>query len=327
MIINKLIAPRSEAEIKSHWKYTDKVYISVVCITFNQESYIRDAIDSFLAQETEYCFDIIIHDDVSTDSTRDILLGYKEKYPSIIKLVLQEENQFSLRKKVIPIAVGHAKGEYVALCEGDDYWLNKYKLQKQTEILLQDKYSASFSSAFTNTNKKVGYQNSNDIVIKYNTLLENSGDIIPTASIMFKRIAMDTLPPFYDELPIGDYYLQHLIANAGDIYYHAGVFSFYRVQSSGSWGMQQSIRDDKAIINDYYRYYKANDLFFDFIGQSSLKPNNLLKLNTAIELFKVRCFREMNRVLKDVSIFDFKGKRLIKIILLKSLLILYRKNN
>ena len=94
--ITKLVAPEREAEITKHWKYTDKVYTSVICITFNQDIYIRDAIDSFLAQVTEYKFEIIIHDDVSTDKTREILKEYQQKYPSIIKLILQETNQFSI---------------------------------------------------------------------------------------------------------------------------------------------------------------------------------------------------------------------------------------
>jgi hypothetical protein len=78
MYIKKLIAPLNEGEIKKHWIYTDRVYISSVCFTFNQKGYIRDTIDSFLAQETIYRFEIIIHDDASTDGTRDVLLEYKD---------------------------------------------------------------------------------------------------------------------------------------------------------------------------------------------------------------------------------------------------------
>ncbi|MFA0254817.1 glycosyltransferase [Vibrio breoganii] len=320
----KLQAPVSEEDIMSHWLYTDKVYISCVCITFNQELYVRDAIDGFLAQVTEYKFEIVIHDDLSTDKTRAILKEYKSRYPSIINLVLQKQNQYSLGKKIIPIAANYAEGDYIALCEGDDFWVDKYKLQRQVKVLLNDKYAGSFSSALTDENRKVGYQNSKDVDIQYNTLLKYSGDIIPTASLMFNKKVMSTLPPFFDELPIGDYYLQLLIASAGEIYYHKDVFSFYRVHSSGSWSLKNSTRTEEVIIKDYHRYYNSSELFFSFIGQSSLKAIKLLKLNTAVELFKIRAFKEIKKLIKDLAIFDFKGKLVIKLIFLKVVCFLYR---
>lgn len=137
MLINKLVAPETEDEVKMHWKYIDKVYISCVCITFNQEKYIQDTIDSMLAQKCEFRFEIVIHDDLSTDDTRNILQSYKDKYPSIIKLVLQEENQFSKGRKITPLAIEYAAGDYIALCEGDDFWVCDEKLQKQVAVLMQ----------------------------------------------------------------------------------------------------------------------------------------------------------------------------------------------
>lgn len=131
-MIVKLNAPESEVEITKHWKYIDKVYVSVVCTTFNQEIYIRDAIESFLAQETEYKFEIIIHDDASTDSTPQIVQEYKDKYPNIIRTILQTENQYSIYpNKPFFNCVEMAKGEYIAICEGDDFWIEKGKIEQQ----------------------------------------------------------------------------------------------------------------------------------------------------------------------------------------------------
>ena len=134
-MIKQLNQPKNESEIKQHWKYTDRVYISCVCIVFNQEKYIQDTINGFLAQISEYKFEIVIHDDVSTDNTRKILLEYKNKYPSIIKLILQKENQYQQGKKITSIAISHANGEFIALCEGDDFWIDNKKLQQQIVLL------------------------------------------------------------------------------------------------------------------------------------------------------------------------------------------------
>ena len=110
--------------------------VSICCITYNQAAYIQNAIDSFLLQKTVFPFEILIHDDASSDGTRDILVAYSKKYPRIIKLVLQSENQFSSCRLIAPrFLYPISKGKYVALCEGDDYWVDDTKLQKQVDFL------------------------------------------------------------------------------------------------------------------------------------------------------------------------------------------------
>ncbi|MEZ9835254.1 glycosyltransferase [Vibrio breoganii] len=135
----RLIAPKEENEITKYWKFTDKVYVSCVCITFNQRQFIEQTIQGFLAQITDYRFEIVVHDDASTDSTRELLELYKSRYPGIIKLVLQDKNQHTLGKKITPIAISKAKGDYIALCEGDDYWISENKIQSQISLLKPNK--------------------------------------------------------------------------------------------------------------------------------------------------------------------------------------------
>jgi len=114
---------------------TQEPLVSICCITYNHEKYIRDAIEGFLMQETDFPFEIIIHDDASTDKTADIIRDYEKKYPKIIKPIYQTENQYS--KGVIPsqITFEIAKGKYIALCEGDDYWTDPNKLRIQVAFL------------------------------------------------------------------------------------------------------------------------------------------------------------------------------------------------
>lgn len=114
---------------------TQKPLVSICCITYNHEKYIRDAIESFLMQKTDFPFEIIIHDDASTDRTADIIREYEKKYPDVIKPIYQTENQYSKGVNVAFITFKKAKGRYIAICEGDDYWTDSMKLQIQITFL------------------------------------------------------------------------------------------------------------------------------------------------------------------------------------------------
>jgi len=121
---------RVEDEIIAKWKGDlDKPVVSICCVTYNHETYIEDALEGFLSQETDFPFEIIIHDDCSTDKTTQILNEYLEKYPNIIKLIIQTENQWSKGIRILPVlVVPEARGKYIALCDGDDYWFDFVKI-------------------------------------------------------------------------------------------------------------------------------------------------------------------------------------------------------
>lgn len=112
--------------------------VSIISLTFNHASYIRAALDSFLTQDASFPFEIIVHDDASTDGTSEIIREYVEKYPDIVIPIIQTENQFSIHRDFAPIlntCIQRAKGSYIAFCEGDDYWTDNTKLQKQIDFL------------------------------------------------------------------------------------------------------------------------------------------------------------------------------------------------
>src|SRR5690554_694039 len=117
-------------------KLESQITVSICCVTYNHGEYIKQALDSFLAQKTRFNIEILIHDDASTDNTPQIIKKIEEKYPTIIKPIYQKENQHS---KGIQISntfnFPRARGKYIALCEGDDYWTDPYKLQKQVDFL------------------------------------------------------------------------------------------------------------------------------------------------------------------------------------------------
>ena len=113
----------------------DNILVSINCIAYNHEKYIAQAIESFLMQITDFKYEILIHDDASTDNTAKIIKEYERKYPEIIKVIYQKKNQYSQGKKVSLFNVKRARGKYIAVCEGDDYWTDRHKLQKQVNYM------------------------------------------------------------------------------------------------------------------------------------------------------------------------------------------------
>lgn len=123
----------------------EEILVSIICITYNHEKFIKDALESFLMQKVDFNYEILIHDDASTDNTAKIIREYERKYPDLVKVIYQKENQYSKGKPVISNLYKIAKGKYFAFCEGDDYWIDKNKLQKQVNFLEKNKeYSATY---------------------------------------------------------------------------------------------------------------------------------------------------------------------------------------
>lgn len=114
----------------------NEILVSIICTAYNHEAYIQYALDSFVMQKTTFNFEIIVSDDASTDNTAFIIKQLENRYPELFKTFYHSENQYS---KKIPFfyneLVYAAKGKYIAICEGDDYWTDPYKLQKQIDFL------------------------------------------------------------------------------------------------------------------------------------------------------------------------------------------------
>lgn len=117
----------------------EKVKVSILCLTFNHEKYIGEALDGFLSQKVDFTYEIVVHDDASTDSTRKIIDEYYENNPTLIKRIYPEANIHSSGGNVLKNALDSCSGEYIAFCEGDDKWVDSNKLKSQVDFLDSNK--------------------------------------------------------------------------------------------------------------------------------------------------------------------------------------------
>jgi len=211
--------------------------VSVVCLTYNHEAYIRECLDGFVMQKTNFPFIAIVHDDASTDGTADIVREYEKKYPHIIKGIYQKENQYKTNPEAINNSIKpFLTGKYIALCEGDDYWTDPLKLQKQVDFMEANlEYSMCFHKA------KVIYDDQPD---KVSTLFGNIENrdymldelfldwIVPTASIVYRSKFINNIKQDPDFM-YGDGIIVLSMASCGKVRAFEEVMSVYRRTYSG----------------------------------------------------------------------------------------------
>lgn len=221
----------------------EKPLLSIHCITYNHEKFIARALDGFLMQQTDFDFEIVVGEDCSTDGTRRILLDYKERYPEKIKLILHEKN---VGMQTNGAMVGAAcKGKYLAICEGDDYWTDSLKLQKQVDFL---EANPDFAICFHRVRIKHEDGSQADEISNQNqkevSTFEDlaAGNFIHTLSCVFRTNLFGALPDWFGGLSVGDYVVHLLNAQHGKIKFLPDIMAVYRVHSGGVWSAQSEER-------------------------------------------------------------------------------------
>lgn len=217
------------------------IMVSVLCQTYNHEEYIGECLQSLINQKVSFRYEILIHDDASTDNTANIIRKFEKEYPDLIKPIYQQVNQWSLGNKVFSgIQLSRCTGKYVAICEGDDYWIDTSKLQKQVDLLERH---AEYSMCFHNAIERWSDREREDCCFSHIVDREYSGLeiykawIIPTASVVFRKDILNSehadcfLNPHF---LYGDIVLFLLAADCGTIMGMKDVMSVYRRHKGGT---------------------------------------------------------------------------------------------
>lgn len=216
--------------------------VSIICNAYNHEKYIKDALEGFVLQKTTFPIEVLVHDDASTDNTANIIREYEQKYPDIIKPIYQAENQYSKGNGAIgKIQFARAKGKYIAICEGDDYWTDPYKLQKQFDIMEQHPqytmcaHAANVVEANTKKPIKTISPMIEDGVLSIEDVILHGGGYVVTNSLFYRTELNNSNMEFRKKLVL-DYTLQILGAVTGNgILYLSDNMSVYRWLSDGSF--------------------------------------------------------------------------------------------
>lgn len=224
---------------------TKRKKVSCHVITYNHINYISKCIDGILMQKTNFDFEIVIGDDVSTDGTREIVKEYASRFPDLIRLNLRDKRGTGIPgKENFMSTLEMCDGEYITLCDGDDYWTDPLKLQKQVDFLEQNKeYSICFHNVkyIDISGGETKHKNFNSGSIEKTFTIEDlsTGNFIDAPSVVFRNNDK-ILPSWFKYSPIGDYPLHMINASFGLIKYFPEEMAVYRV-GSGVWSTKSNI--------------------------------------------------------------------------------------
>lgn len=298
---------RLEKEITEKWQ-DEKVLVSICCTAYNQEKYIEDALKGFLMQETNFAFEILISDDCSTDKTTQIIQDYTNRYPRIIKPLIQKENQYS--KGALPIRdliLPHVSGKYIALCEGDDYWTDSTKLQQQVDFL---EHNPEFMGCGHNTRFLINGELTDRLFVdssnkkdsyKFNDFIDSA--YLHTTSLVFRYDAhksqINEYLAKYSSVKRNDVYMLLVFSKFGSIKYIDKIMSVYRMNDGGIWS---GVDEQAQLI-----MFLHGCVDFSYIFGEDYRDKFLYSFaNTLSESIGATTPNFMSEVLKEFSIRDFE---------------------
>lgn len=232
----------------------DKPLVSICCLVYNHEPYLRDCFEGFVKQKTSFPIEILVHDDASTDHSADIIREYTGKYPNLFKPIYQTENQYSKGVKIsLEYQYPRAQGKYIALCEGDDYWTDPNKLQMQVDWLeSHPEYTMCCSDAVIESPEGIldWHRYENDCDISVEDMIEGGGIFIQTCTIVCRKRLFDKYPQCCKECHVGDFPLQVWSAMNGKVRYFSKKFGAYSYNHTSSWTNTQ-LQSLEKLVNGW----------------------------------------------------------------------------
>lgn len=294
----------------------NRIKVSVYCLAYNHSAYIEQTINGFLSQKTDFRYEVIIHDDASPDKTAEIIKKYENEYPDIIKGIYQTKNQYSQRINITrTFVLPQLNGEYVCLCEGDDFWTDPYKLQKQVDVMdefLDCHLCVHRTSEVNVTGEPTGVffpnvdLNSGIIESKEFLKLCSKSYSFHTSSYMFRMSEwckyIQNPPKFKTVCDVGDEPYLLYFGQLGKVYYINDVMSSYRRGVSTSWSNRRASETD---INKIIKHPTAMiETYLEFDKYTNGKYHNLFLPKTAnmklqLSIFTKSCKRLLNKAERE----------------------------
>ena len=240
-----------------------EIIVSIQCITYNHALYIREALDSFLMQETNFRYEIVVHDDASTDGTADIIREDQEQYPDVIVPILQKENQYSRHVDLNGIIRPYLRGKYIAYCEGDDYWTDPHKLQLQFDYMETHPQCAMYiHNAYERDDRDPKERlverrwsvPTGDYTLDDYLAFLTEGQTIGGTATYFVRKDMLVLNKYADKFSFGDFFML-LSLQHGYMHYSDACMAAYRTHNPGSYNSVRNALPFLERIEKWQTYY------------------------------------------------------------------------
>lgn len=321
----------------------EEIMVSITCLTYNHEPYIRDCLDGFVMQKTNFKFEVLIHDDASTDGTADIIREYEAKYPDIIKPIYQTENQYSQKKPFIRLyQYPRIQGKYLAWCEGDDYWTDPNKLQKQFNFM--EKHSEcsmclhKVDKINTQTGDHIEYipaKSMSEVITAESFFNEciKAGYLFQTSSYFISfdcyKEYMENMPKFRKVINVGDVPMLYYFITKGSFGYIDDVMSCYRSGVAGSWNE----RNKKNVARYLTNAIEGYNMLYEYNLFTNKKYENqinelILKQSWGIYYFSILYGTNGQDITKYIGSLSAWNRKKIKLSLYRSrLIILLKKYN
>ncbi len=266
-----------------------KPLVSVCCVTYNHENLIKKCFDGFVMQQTNFCFEVIVHEDASTDKTAAIVKEYETQYPGLFHCVYQTVNQFAIQNTLTNILFPMARGKYIALCEGDDYWNDPYKLQKQVDFLEANENvvicGTNYSVLENSKLLKIFRNNTNSVFIgDFKDMVRQN--LVPTLTSVFRKTTLNSkLQKSMKDIVYGDWILWLIILNGKKTTF-ALLPDFTSIQNIHSNGVFSSITEKQILV--------------------------INELKTKLRIFKLCSFHNKRIVSRELYVYYLKNSQYLK---------------
>lgn len=256
------IRSRTEQDVMAAWSNERSPLLSIICLAYNHADFIKETLEGFIRQETTFPFEVVVHDDASTDSTATIIREYAARYPSLIKPIYQLENQYRLGVPFSTRLFAQARGRYIAYCEGDDYWTDPRKLQVQVDFLEKNRdYVMTYHDAFMFNSG--GVIRTPHLAGKYrkdaSALELQRARPLSTLTVCFRNLVKE-LPPELHGVEVLDICWWSLLGAHGKGKFIEEIKpAAYRVHEGGIFSMRSSKQRIQMTTHAYYnlaRYYQ-----------------------------------------------------------------------